>query len=229
GFVLSNPAETYANQAVQIASSRFRRGFEEGLEYIFSPIVIILIIITVISVVVGLRQAKTIMAEGAVASGAKRAPLIFLLAVLGYLLFAFTNASLIPDYASADRIFPQFVSGVAIVGALILLVQMMRRPESDPLFADREAGNSEDNRHGLWSTLAWFAGLLVLTALVGFVLALAIFLLTFIRFRAGRSWPFAATYTVAGITFICFMAWTLNRDFPAGLLQDFVRLPWPLG
>jgi len=65
GFVLSNPAETYANQAVQIARSRFRKGFDEGIDYIFSPIVIVLIIITLISVVLGLRQAKTIMDDAA--------------------------------------------------------------------------------------------------------------------------------------------------------------------
>jgi len=228
GFVLSNPAETYANQAVQIARSRFRKGFEEGLDYIFSPIVIVLIIITLISVIVGLRQAKTIMAEGAVASGAKRAPMIFLLVVLAYLLVAFTNASMIPDYAAADRVFPRFVSGVAIVGALILVVQMMLRPETHALFADREAGNVEGNAHGLWSTLAWFAGLLLLTSLLGFILALAVFLLTFIKIRAGRSWGFAAAYTTAGLAFMCFMAWMLNRDFPPGLLQEFVKLPWPL-
>ncbi len=228
GFVLSNPAETYANQAVQIAQSRFRRGFEEGIDYIFSPIVIVLIIITVISVIVGLRQAKTIMAEGAVESGAKRAPLIFLLLVLAYLGVAYVNAAMIPDYAAADRVFPRFVATVAIIGGLILLVQMMLRPESDALFADREAGNAEDNRHGLWSTLAWFAGLLILTYLMGFILALAVFLFAFIKVRAGRSLGYAAAYTAAGIAFMCFMAWLLNRDFPAGLLQSYVDLPWPL-
>ncbi len=227
GFVLSNPAETYANQAVQIAASRFRKSFGEGIEYIFSPIVIVLIIITVISVVLGLRQAKTIMAEGAVESGAKRAPMVFLLAVLAYLLVAFIDAATIPDYASADRVFPRFVSGLAVIGCLILLAQMMMRPETHALFADREA--SDDSRHGLWSTLAWFAALLALTAVVGFVLALAVFLLTFIRFRAGRSWRFAILYTAAGIAFICAMAGVLNRDFPAGLLQDVAKLPWPLG
>jgi len=226
GFVLSNPAETYANQAVQIAASRFRRGMEEGLDYIFSPIVIVLIIITVISVVVGLRQAKTIMAEGKVNSGGKRAPLIFLLAVLAYLLVAYTNAAMIPDYAKADRVFPTFVAGVSIVACVVLLIQMMLRPETHPLFADREA--EEDSRHGLWSTLAWFAGLLILTSLVGFILALTVFLLLFIRLRAGRSWGFAAAYTAVGIAFICFMAGLLNRDFPAGLLQSYVDLPWPL-
>ncbi|MEM9550424.1 MAG: tripartite tricarboxylate transporter permease [Pseudomonadota bacterium] len=228
GFVLSNPAETYANQAVQIAQSRFRKSFGEGIEYIFSPIVIILIIITVISVVVGLRQAKTIMAEGEVNAGHKRAPLIFLLAVLAYLSVAFVNASMIPDYAAADRVFPRFVSGVAIIGCLVLLVQMMMRPETDPMFADRDASGEDKNAHGLWSTLAWFAGLLVLTALLGFILALAIFLFAFIRLRAGKSTGYAAVYTAAGIGFMCIMAGLLNRDFPPGLLQGMVSLPWPL-
>ena len=227
GFVLSNPAETFANQAVQIAASRFRRSFEEGLEYIFSPIVIVLIIITLISVVLGLRQAKTIMAEGAVESGAKRAPLIFLLVVLGYLVVAYVNAAMIPDYASADRVFPKFVATVSIIGAIILLVRMMLRPETDPLFADREASDT-DNTHGLWATLAWFGALLALTALLGFILALAIFLFAFIRFRADKSWGFAAAYTAGGIAFMCLMAWLLNRDFPPGLLQSYVDLPWPL-
>ncbi|MDJ0823260.1 MAG: tripartite tricarboxylate transporter permease [Paracoccaceae bacterium] len=228
GFVLSNPAETYANQAVQIARSRFRKGFEEGIDYIFSPIVIVLIIITLISVVVGLRQAKTIMAEGAIKSGAKRAPLIFLLVILGYLIAANINAWMIPDYAAADRVFPWFVSTVAIVGGVILLVQMMLSSETHALFADREFGNSENNAYGLWSTLGWFAGLLILTSLLGFILALAIFLLAFIRLRAGKSWGFSAGYTAAGIAFMCFMAWLLNRDFPPGLLQQLGDLPWPL-
>ena len=56
------------------------------------------------------------------------------------------DASMIPDYASADRVFPRFVAGVAIVGTLVLLVQMMLSPEAHPLFADREAGGQEDER-----------------------------------------------------------------------------------
>ncbi|MDE0111464.1 MAG: tripartite tricarboxylate transporter permease, partial [Albidovulum sp.] len=95
GFVLSDPAETYANQAVQIANSRFRKGFNEGIEYIFSPIVIVLILVTLAAIVVGLRQAKNISPEGNIQSGSKRAPLIFLLAILGYIVAAFWNASLI--------------------------------------------------------------------------------------------------------------------------------------
>ena len=228
GFVLSNPAETYANQAVQIASFRFRKSFEDGIDYLVSPIVVVLIVITAVSIVIGWRQAKNIRSEGDVPSGSKRAPMIFLLLVLAYLLVAFVNASMIPDHAAADRVFPRFVAGAAILGTLVLLVQMMLKPESNPLFADREAGCQEENGRGLWETLAWFAGLLILTSLTGFIIALSAFLLAFFRIRAKRSWTGTALLTGTGIAFICLLAGILNRDFPPGLLQELARLPWPL-
>ena len=69
GFVLSTQAENYSFQAYQIARSKFRIATGTGLEYIFSPIVLVLIVITVISIVVGIRQAKSIMSEGDVPVG----------------------------------------------------------------------------------------------------------------------------------------------------------------
>lgn len=228
GFVLSNPAEAYANQAVQIASSRFRAGIENGLEYIFSPITIVLVILTIVSVIFGLRQAKNIRAEGAVASGDKRAPIIFLLCVSAYLLVAFIDAAMIPSSAHDDRVFPMFVGGVSLACCLVLLVQAKFKPEADPLFADRSANEDRENVHGLWETLAWFAGLLILTSLLGFIIALALFLLFFLIFRSGRGRAFSVAYMVAGLCFMMAMGWVLNRDFPAGLLQEFISLPWPL-
>ncbi len=72
GFVLSNPAENFTNQAYQVAGSKFRQGFDVGADYVFSPIVIILFVITVVSIILGLRQAKSIMAEGDVQSRDKK-------------------------------------------------------------------------------------------------------------------------------------------------------------
>lgn len=227
GFVLSTPAETYANQAVQIAQSQFRKGFGDGIDYIFSPIVIILVIITLISVVLGLRQAKNILAEGDVASGSKRAPLVFMLIVTGYIAYAFYDAASIPSY-SRDRVFPMFVAGVCLFGCAALIIRMILKPETDTIFADRELnGEDAEATHGLWPTLAWFAALLLLTALLGFILALGVFLFTFMKVRAGVSALYAALYTAAGIAFMCGMAWLLNRDFPPGLLQEYTNFPWP--
>jgi len=228
GFVLSNPAETYANQAIQIAQSRFRKGFGDGIDYIFSPIVIVLLVITVLSVVIGLRQAKHIMAEGDVKSGSKRAPLVFLLVVTGYIAYALIDAASIPSY-SRDRVFPIFVASVCLVGCAFLIIRMMLKPETDTIFADRErSGEDADATHGLWPTLGWFAALLLLTSAFGFILALGVFLFTFMMMRARVGVVFSLGYTAAGIAFICTMAWMLNRDFPPGLLQEYFDLPWPL-
>ncbi|MBM1689587.1 tripartite tricarboxylate transporter permease [Sulfitobacter geojensis] len=227
GFVLSNPAENYANQAIQIAQSRFRKGFGEGIDYIFSPIVIVLLVITLISVVLGLRQAKHIMAEGDITAGSKRAPMVFMLLVTAFIGYALYDANAIPSY-SRDRTFPIFVASICLIGCAFLVIQMMLKPETHTIFADREL-NGEDAQatHGLWPTLAWFAALLVLTSLLGFILALTIFLFAFMVIRARVSMVFAAGYTAAGLAFICAMAWLLNRDFPPGLLQEYFTLPWP--
>ena len=229
GFVLSNPVEKFSNQAFQIATFRFRKSFEEGMDYVFSPIVIVLIIVTVVSVVLGLRQAKSIMAEGDVQSGSKRAPLVFLLIIMGYVVAALINASLIPNFNLTDKIVPLVVGGIALTCCLIMLVQMMLRPETDVIFADKEvSGEDADAPYGLWSTLAWFAALIGLTFVVGFILALVGFMTAFLRVRAGASWQKTAILTAAGVALMCVMAGALNRDFPPGLLQDAVDLPWPL-
>ena len=229
GFVLSEPVEKFSNQAYQIASFKFRRGFDQGMEYIFSPIVIVLVVVTVISVFFGIRQAKSIMAEGDVQSGSKRAPMVFLLAITAYLLVAVLNANAIPDFNMTDKIVPLVVGGIALGCCVIMLIQMMMRPEGNVIFADKEtAGEDAEAPYGLWGTLAWFAGLIIGTYFVGFILALVAFFLSFFRIRAGASWGLTVVLTLAGLSLICVMAGALNRDFPPGLLQDAVDLPWPL-
>ena len=226
GFVLSYQAENYSNNAHQIAAFKFRRSLEQGLEYIASPIVLVILAIIVVSVFLGLRQAKEIFSEGEVNTGKKRAPLVFLLAVLAYTTAAFVNAWSI-DLVS-DKIFPLTISAVGIVALLILLLRMIYAEENDPIFADREAGGEDAKApHGLWSTLGWLGWLLLLTSLVGFILALAVFLLSFFRVRAGFNGLRTLFYSSLGILFMCFFAYILNRDFPPGLLQEFFSLPWP--
>ena len=229
GFVLSEPVEKFTNQAFQIARFRFRDGFDTGMEYIFSPIVIVLIIITVLSVVLGLRQAKSILAEGEVRAGNKRAPFVFLAVITIYLIAAYWNAALINDRLIGDKIIPMVIAGIALVCCVLMMIKMIRAPESDPIFADRDYGADATAGHGLWSTLAWFGGLLVMSGLFGFILALGVFLIGFFRLRAGLGWHRTILLSLLGIAFICFMAWVLNRDFPPGLLQNYLTLPWPLG
>ena len=227
GFVLSTQAENYSYQAYQVAGFKFREAWEVGMGYIFSPIVLVLAVVTMVSVYFGLRQAKSILPASGIATAGKRAPLVFLLLITAYMAVSLVDASLIDN--TTDKLFPIAVASCGLLGCLALLWHSRYAAASDALFADREAGGEDAQApHALWSTLAWFALLLGLASLLGFILALAIFLMLFMHLRAQQSWLRAAMFTAAGIGFMLLMASLLNRDFPPGLLQSLVELPWPL-
>lgn len=229
GFVLSTPIEKFTNQAYQIASFRFQDSLSSGLHYVFSPIVLVLMLITVLSVVLGIRNAKAVRSEGEVNSGGKRAPLIFLLLVMVYLIVAVIDASLIADFNQTDKIVPQVIGSLGVLCCLVLLAKMITLPEGHTIFADAEWTDTQSKApYGLWQTLFWLAALIGLTAFFGFVVALVIFLLIFFRFRARANWGLTAVLTFAGLTLMLVMANLLNRDFPPGLLQYYFDLPWPL-
>ena len=229
GFVLSNPAETFGSQAIQIAGARFRQGWEAGFDYLVGPITVTLAIIIVLSVVFGIRQARAIHTEGKVAAGGRTAPMVFLGAVALYTIVALWNAQQISDRLLTDKFFPLLVGTVTLIACTVLMVQMARAPMGSTILADSETNAREEGLRGFWPTLAWFAGLLVGCALVGFVPAIAVFFVAFLRVRAGQSWPRVLLLAVAGILFISLLAGALNRDFPSGLLQEYVSLPWPIG
>lgn len=227
GFVLSGQVENFANMANQIAGARFHRSFEAGMSYIFTPLSLGILALTVVSIVVGLRSARHITENDATASGSKRASVIFLLCITAYVAASLIDASTIERVG--DKIFPLTVAAVTLVACFVLLVRMRRAPETDLVFIDLEVGGADaQDRHGLWATLFWFALLLALSCLLGFILALAAFFLAFYRVRAGLSWAGALLYTAGGVAAMIAFGWVLGRDFPPGLLQSVVKLPWPL-
>ncbi len=229
GFVLASQAEVYTYQATQIAMTRFRRGFDQGLEYIFSPIVIILAIITIVSVWLGARQSAAIRPPDAEGQPWNRVPAFVFTGALALFLAVFLFDSMQIDVL-IDKVFPVTVAGLSLLGVLALMVQMAFRPATDRVFMDNEArGEDAEAPHGLWSMLGWFVLLLLLTAIFGFILALALFFLTFLRIRAQLDWMRTGILTAGGLGALLFMAFMLNRDFPPGLLQEFVELPWPFG
>ena len=227
GFVLAKPVEQYSNNAYQISTFRMDQGLHAVMDYLLSPIVWVLIVITLISVVIGIRQAKNIQAEGEVPTGLKRGPLMFLLTVIVFTGWFMIEMYTIPDYAWVDAVFPVVISTFTFACLLGLLILMALKPENDLIFADREL-EIDNSQHSFWRTLGWFAGLLILTSLTGFIIALSVFLLCFFLIRARESLSKSLIYSISGLGFMLFMGWLLNRDFPPGLLQEFVNLPWPL-
>ena len=228
GFVLANPVENFSNNAYQIAGIRFDSSVEQGLDYLFGPIVIAIAVITIISIVVGIRQAKFIQPEGELATGTKRAPFKFILTLIAFTGIFLFNIGSIPDYAWTDAVFPFVIGCTVLMILLYLMIQMMLKPESAPLFVDGEIQSAQDNERPLWSTIGWFIALLLGTVIAGFIISLSVFLTCFFRLRAELTWPRTLFMSACGICFMVFMGWTLNREFPGGLLQYYVVLPWPL-
>ncbi|AZQ68155.1 tricarboxylate transporter [Silicimonas algicola] len=226
GFVLSQQSEIFVNQAFQIAGARFRRSFENGLDYILSPITIVLLILTVVSIVVGIKASKNIRENIDAPTGSKMAPAIFLGVVTVYLLISVIDAFGVSRLQ--DKVFPLTVGLVTLAGAVLLLIRMWRTPETDDVFIDLEEGAEGEAPHGLWSTLAWFGLLLGLTFLFGLIIAQIGFMMGFFLTRGRFGLTRAAVATAIGIAFIMGLASILGRDFPPGLLQAYVDLPWPL-
>ena len=226
GFVLSDQVEVLINQAFQIAGHRFASSLAEGMGYIFTPIVLIIGAITLLSVYLGLRQNQALMPEGDVASGAKRAPVVFTLVVMLYAVVALVDAWGIKR--TTDMVIPATFASVTIFGCAYLLIKMRFAPEGHPLFADSEAPvDGAAPPSGLWSSLAWLVGLIVLTSVFGFLIALTLFFVVFFHYRAQISLRLNLLLTSCGLAFILSMVHLLNRDFPPGLLQSLVSLPWP--
>ena len=144
GFVLSGQAEGFANMANQVAGSRFRRSWEAGFDYVFSPIVIGLIILTAVSILVGIRQSKNIRENVETHTGGKRAPAIFMGCVTAYLIVAWLDAASISRVG--DKIFPLVVGGVTLLGCFALLFRMWRAPATDDVFIDLESGGGRRRR-----------------------------------------------------------------------------------
>ena len=223
GFVLADQAEVYTYQAYQFGS---RKGF---WEYFASPTVGILLVITVVSVWLGARQSAQIseaQAEDATAVTNKTPSTIFAAFIVAFLALAVWDAVSIGP--AIDKVFPLAVGGVSLICAILLLIQTIRSPASAAVISDTEqAGEDANAPYSLWPMLGWLIALIVLTALFGFVIALALFFFIFLRARAGLEWPRIAILAAAGIAVLLVLAYALNRDFPPGILQEYVNLPWP--
>ena len=65
--------------------------------------------------------------------------------------------------------------------------------------------------------------------MVGYLIAIGLFFQSLLHIKAGSSRPRTGLLTAIGIGFLVAPAHVMFLDFPRGLLQDAVELPWPIG
>jgi hypothetical protein len=93
---------------------------------------------------------------------------------------------------------------------------------------DHDTENRAEDSRSSEYYLLWLTGMLVVSALVGFVLGSAAFIYAFLRVHARSTHVVCLAYTATFVLLLGAMSHFLVLYYPQGLLQDYVTLPWPL-
>jgi hypothetical protein len=222
GYVLAPQAETFFYQALQF----------NGWAFLIRPGVLIIAALTLASIYFGLKNRVDDTGPTSDAAVTSHASRNIQIAFAGAMLVRFGVAWWdSAGHCFLGAVFPLGVGVVGVVFGVILLLHLWRGHQDHPAFFDYEIVGDHVGTEGngwFWTGPAWIGGLVAATALVGFYLAMIGFFLAFLRLRANASWTKTLIMTVAAATFILGLAYMLSLDFPAGLLQSAVDLPWPL-
>jgi len=234
GFVLAPQAEAYLYQAVQFY----------GWNFITRPGVIIIATITALSVWFGLKhriddsapilqrdkETTAISPQPRLIRRRERLPqIIFTSLVLGIFGFAILDAS---RQSFLAQVFPMVMAGTATIFALVLIAMLVFGDNSNPAIYDQETDcikSDGGQLRSFWSSIFWIALLVGLTALTGYFIAMIIFFVMFLLFRARAGIIKTLLLTTAAAAFTLSLTHLLNLRLPEGLLQYMYDLPWPIG
>ena len=223
GFVLASNTETYHYQALQFYN----------WEFLTRPGVLIIAALTIISVLMGMRKHPANPVEEEESSHShnpKRWPqIMFAGGLFAFFAFGIWDAT---QHSFLGSVFTGAVSVVMLIASTILIWQLVSSPASHAANFDHEYDLDHQDvkpTAGLWHYVLWVAGLVVGTAVFGFLIAITGFFIAFLRIKANASWLLTLLLTGLAVSGLCILAWSLVLDFPAGLLQDLIKLPWPLG
>jgi TctA family transporter len=234
GFVLSGQVEAYLYQAVQF----------NGWGFLTRPGVLIIGALAIASLMMAVRsrvsedgsvgvgaqandQAATAPTGGV--SRAERMPQIAF-AVLMLIVFAYGVLSSYP-LSFLGSVFPLATSALMLFFTGFIVWKLWIGDAGHSTHYDQELAAKVKGEHdgkSVWPSVAWFALLFGLTTLVGFILSLAIFITGFLVSRTSLGWGRSLVYTAVCIGFMSTVGHYMTLDFPAGLLQRMVELPWPL-
>ena len=229
GYVMAPQAEAYLYQAIQFY----------GWNFVTRPGVLIIAGLIVVSVWYGVRnrvdEAEPIgtkARDSAPAPGrpvlAERAPQIaFALLCLGIFAFAVWDAM---QQTFLGAVFPASLGAVGGFFGLLLLWVLILGTNANPAIYDHEVDGEfarDETAKSAWSGFLWIVFLVVLSALVGFFLAFLIFFIAFLRLRARADGITTLALTAGAAAFILVLAKALTLNFPYGMLQNAVDLPWP--
>jgi hypothetical protein len=216
GFVLAPGAEGYLYQAIQF----------HGAAWLWRPGVLIIAAITLASIWAGARFGRSVIDEGGASGRVRDTRPQLLFALFMAATFSYAVLDLL-RWSFLGRAFPLAVALLALAGALCVVAIIFSRPRASAVIFDTEA-EPIPGVASMGHYFAWLAGLLAVSALVGFVIGLALFFAAFLHFKARAPAGRNALLTASAVAFLAAMSYVFVLDFPRGLLQQLVEMPWPL-
>ena len=93
--------------------------------------------------------------------------------------------------------------------------------------SERDATDSFPEKRSNLHYIGWLMGLLACSALIGFVFAVAAFIFIFLKVKARSSIIASAAGAAAFVSLLGVLGNLLVLEYPAGILQDYVPMPWP--
>lgn len=209
GFVLAPGAEGYLYQAVQFYD----------WAWVTRPGVIVIGLITLASVVLGLRYESAISTEGEARPAAAQTRLpqvMFGVLVLAILIWAMADAIGLSFLA---QVFPLAMAGLGTLAGIWVVARAARGVGH--LMHDDDA---ELTTAGQWSGrephLLMIAAVVLGVHLFGFVAGMAIFFLAFLLLLARAGMGRSLLLTAAAVAFLLGLSWSMSLRLPQGVLPD---------
>jgi TctA family transporter len=218
GFVLSRRLDAAVYQSVQVYGASF-------LERTGVQVMLALIVVSIILAVRFKPSRATLTPDGPNAPVHRVPQLVFLgviAACAAYMVYESVELTFLA------RVFPLSVALVTLaLLAAVLVVSMRNRPSHVLYDGEREWNEVERPAHSPLHYQGWMLGLLVAAAVFGFVLGVFAFISVFLRVKANVAWPRAALAASGAVLVLSAMSHFLVLDYPEGILQRLVAMPWP--
>ena len=222
GFVLSDSIETYLYQTMQ---------FYEFTELFTRPIFLVLILVSVFSIYSGIKiinKKDQIANQKSVLINSKTNSQWIFLAILA---FIGVYTIFVTDHLQyLGKVFPISIGIFLSIFCLIIGAQMYFGNNGAKVFHDTENLISRDPKiRNQWLTIFWFISPLFLSVFIGFYISIGLFVFIFLTKIAKKSLNFSLISGLFVWIFLGIVSHFMVMDFPPGILQSYLELPWPLG
>jgi putative tricarboxylic transport membrane protein len=133
------------------------------------------------------------------------------------------------DLEYLGKVYPISVSIIMFLMSAIIAVQMFLSNEySSVLFDNEQSLSKQKDLRPFWLPIYWFISPLVLSIFIGFYISIGLFVTIFLIKIAKVSLRKSIIGGIGVWIVLALISHFMIMDFPPGIIQSFIELPWPI-